>query len=175
MREPTNSQRSYGFGTVLDIPFDAAVERTTEALKNEGFGVLTTIDVAQTLKEKLNVDFERYVILGACNPQLAYRGLQAEHEVGCSQQDHHHAAEERPARPGGPVRPTGRRLGERGSGSVDVVRHAGLLARRPMLPPASRPGGPGASPRADEIPRRARVGEREVPPGVEASDRRRRG
>ena len=82
MREPTNSQRSYGFGTVLDIPFDAAVERTTEALKNEGFGVLTTIDVAQTLKEKLNVDFERYVILGACNPQLAYRGLQAEHEVG---------------------------------------------------------------------------------------------
>lgn len=82
MQTRTISQRSYGFGTTLDIPFEEAAERTTAALKAEGFGVLTTIDVQQTLKEKLDVDFERYVILGACNPQLAYRGLQAEHELG---------------------------------------------------------------------------------------------
>lgn len=82
MQKTTISQRSYSFGTTLDVPFAAAVERTTEALKAEGFGVLTTIDVAQTLKEKLDIDFEPYVILGACNPQLAYRGLAAEHELG---------------------------------------------------------------------------------------------
>ncbi|MDQ3222228.1 MAG: DUF302 domain-containing protein [Gemmatimonadota bacterium] len=75
-------QRSYGFGTTLDVPFAAAVERTTEALRTEGFGVLTTIDVRQTMKEKLDIDFEQYVILGACNPHLAHRGLQAEHELG---------------------------------------------------------------------------------------------
>jgi uncharacterized protein (DUF302 family) len=72
----------YGFGTVLDVPFAEAVARATEALKAEGFGVLTTIDVRQTLREKLDVAFEPYVILGTCNPQLAYRGLQAEHELG---------------------------------------------------------------------------------------------
>jgi uncharacterized protein (DUF302 family) len=78
----TLATRGYGFGTTLDTPFAEAVERTTEALKAEGFGVLTTIDVQRTLKEKLDVDFEPYVILGACNPPLAYRGLQAEHELG---------------------------------------------------------------------------------------------
>lgn len=72
----------YGFGTTLHLPFDQAVERTKDALKAEGFGVLTTIDVQQTLKEKLDVDFERYVILGACNPSLAHRALTAEHELG---------------------------------------------------------------------------------------------
>jgi uncharacterized protein (DUF302 family) len=72
----------YGFGAELDMPLAEAVTRTTEALKAEGFGVLTTIDVQQTLREKLGVDFEPYVILGACNPQLAYRGLLAEHELG---------------------------------------------------------------------------------------------
>lgn len=82
MQKMTIPRQSYGFGTTLDLPFAAAVERTTRALKDEGFGVLTTIDVAQTLKEKLDVEFERYVILGACNPQLAHRGLQAEHELG---------------------------------------------------------------------------------------------
>lgn len=73
---------SYGFGTTLDVPFEEAVARTTEALKAEGFGILTTIDVRQTMQEKLGIDFEPYVILGACNPHLAHRGLQAEHELG---------------------------------------------------------------------------------------------
>ena len=78
----TPATRSYGFGTRLDVPFAEAVARTREALTAEGFGVLSTIDVQQTMQEKLGVDFEPYVILGACNPQLAYRGLQVEHELG---------------------------------------------------------------------------------------------
>ena len=82
MNETTIPQGSYGFGTTLDVPFAEAVELAKEALKAEGFGVLSTIDVEQTLREKLGIDFEPYVILGACNPQLAYRGLQAEHELG---------------------------------------------------------------------------------------------
>jgi uncharacterized protein (DUF302 family) len=81
---PTDAapQARYGFGTTLDAPFDETLERTKAALKSEGFGVLTTIDVRQTLKEKIDVDFERYVILGACNPVLAHRALLAEHELG---------------------------------------------------------------------------------------------
>ena len=66
----------------IDLPYDAAVTRITEALKAQGFGVLTTIDVQQTLKAKLDRDFKKYVILGACNPQLADRALHAEPEVG---------------------------------------------------------------------------------------------
>jgi uncharacterized protein (DUF302 family) len=73
---------TYGFGTKLDLPFDEAVDRTKEALKAEGFGVLTSIDIQSTLREKLGVDFERYVILGACNPGLAHRALTVEHEIG---------------------------------------------------------------------------------------------
>jgi uncharacterized protein (DUF302 family) len=77
-----NTTTSYGFGVTLNVPVDEAIERTTAALKAEGFGVLTTIDVRKTLDEKIGVEFEPYVILGACNPHLAHRALQAEHELG---------------------------------------------------------------------------------------------
>jgi uncharacterized protein (DUF302 family) len=67
---------------VIDLPWEAAVKRTTDALKQEGFGVLTEIDVRRTMKEKIAVDYEPYVILGACNPGLAHRALTAERDLG---------------------------------------------------------------------------------------------
>lgn len=73
---------AYGFGTEIDAPLDAAIDLVTAALKEEGFGILTTIDVRATMREKIGEEFEPYVILGACNPRLAWRALQAEHEVG---------------------------------------------------------------------------------------------
>lgn len=73
---------SYYFSKSLDIPFAEAVEKTTAALKEHGFGVLTTIDVAATLKDKLGVEHEHYVILGACNPKMAHQALQAENKIG---------------------------------------------------------------------------------------------
>ncbi len=73
---------SYHFTKRLQLPFDAAVDRVTEALKQHGFGILTEIDVQQTLKKKLDVDFRPYRILGACNPPLAYQALQAEDKIG---------------------------------------------------------------------------------------------
>lgn len=72
----------YGFRTKLNVPYEAAIEQATTALKEEGFGILTEIDVKATLKKKLDQDFRRYVILGACNPNLAYRALQNELELG---------------------------------------------------------------------------------------------
>jgi len=75
-------ETGYGLRVVLNTGFDQAVERATAALKVEGFGVLTSIDVKATLKQKLDVDFRRYTILGACNPPLAHRGLTAELELG---------------------------------------------------------------------------------------------
>jgi uncharacterized protein (DUF302 family) len=72
----------YGFSKSVNIPFDAAVEKVTAELQKEGFGVLTTIDVQETLKKKLNVDFKKYKILGACNPPFAHKALQAEEEIG---------------------------------------------------------------------------------------------
>lgn len=72
----------YGFRTTLNVPYKEAIERTTAALKEEGFGVLTEIDVQATLKKKLDADFRRYIILGACNPKLAYQALQNELEIG---------------------------------------------------------------------------------------------
>lgn len=73
----------YGFETTLaGVSYDDALRRVTDALKDEGFGVLTEIDVSATLKKKLDVDFRRYMILGACNPALAYRALAAEPHIG---------------------------------------------------------------------------------------------
>lgn len=72
----------YGFDRSFDMPYEEAIERVTTALKSEGFGVLTEIDVKATLKEKVGVDFRRYVILGACNPALAHKALSAEREIG---------------------------------------------------------------------------------------------
>ncbi|HET9718558.1 MAG TPA: DUF302 domain-containing protein [Solirubrobacteraceae bacterium] len=73
---------SYSLSTATTLGFDAAVERVREELKAEGFGVLSEIDVQATLKQKLDVDRDRYVILGACNPSLAHHALEAEPELG---------------------------------------------------------------------------------------------
>lgn len=72
----------YGFGVDMPVAYDQAIPLVVEALKAEGFGVLTEIDVKATMKKKLDVDVQPYVILGACNPKLAYQGLQAEPELG---------------------------------------------------------------------------------------------
>ena len=73
---------TYYFSKTLPAGFDEAVRRTTEALQREGFGVITEIDVKQTLKVKIGVDFRNYRILGACNPKLAYEALQLEDKIG---------------------------------------------------------------------------------------------
>lgn len=72
----------YGFSKITNYNFELAVEKVTEELKREGFGVLTSIDVKETLKKKINVDFKNYTILGACNPSLAHKALQVEEELG---------------------------------------------------------------------------------------------
>lgn len=71
-----------GITVRLNVPFEEAVERTRAALKEQGFGVLTTIDVQGTLREKLGEQMERYLILGACNPQLAHRALGVDRRIG---------------------------------------------------------------------------------------------
>jgi len=72
----------YGFSIDLNLPLDRAIEAVREALKSEGFGVLTEIDVRTTLKEKIGADFQPYVILGACNPSLAFTALQDDIDIG---------------------------------------------------------------------------------------------
>jgi uncharacterized protein (DUF302 family) len=72
----------YGISTTVRLSYDQALERTREALGKEGFGVLTEIDVRATLKKKLDADFRRYIILGACNPPLAHKALSAELDIG---------------------------------------------------------------------------------------------
>lgn len=72
----------YSFNKILEMSFNDAVNRVTDELKKEGFGVLTDIDVQMTLKQKLDVDFRKYRILGACNPQFAYKALKVESRIG---------------------------------------------------------------------------------------------
>jgi uncharacterized protein (DUF302 family) len=73
---------SYYLGRMLSLSFDAAVARTMDALKKEGFGVISDIDIKETLKKKIGVDYPSYRILGACNPALAYEALKLENKVG---------------------------------------------------------------------------------------------
>ena len=72
----------YYFSKTLETSFEEAIQKTTEALKTEGFGVISEINIHEKLKEKLNVDFRKYKILGACNPPSAYKALQAEDKIG---------------------------------------------------------------------------------------------
>ncbi|NWG29700.1 MAG: DUF302 domain-containing protein [Ignavibacteriaceae bacterium] len=72
----------YGFSKTVDMPYEQTIEKVTAELKKEGFGVLTFIDVKETLKQKINVDFKKYAILGACNPPIAHKALMAEEELG---------------------------------------------------------------------------------------------
>lgn len=78
----TDAVRQYAYQVELALPYEQAVEMVTAALKAEGFGVLTEIDVKATLKQKLDVDFRKYVILGACNPPLAHKALSIERNIG---------------------------------------------------------------------------------------------
>lgn len=73
---------NYSYSTTSDRSFDETITYVTEKLKDEGFGVLTEIDVKETLKKKLDIDFKKYRILGACNPEFAYKALQAEDKIG---------------------------------------------------------------------------------------------
>lgn len=73
---------SYYISKTVGVPFDQAIQKTTEALKSEGFGVLADLDIQATLKEKLGVEFRKYRILGACNPNYAYQALSAEEQIG---------------------------------------------------------------------------------------------
>ena len=77
-----NTNDDYAYRTELPITFEQAVDRVTSALQTEGFGVLTEIDVKATLKKKLNAEFRKYSILGACNPPLAHQALQSETDIG---------------------------------------------------------------------------------------------
>jgi uncharacterized protein (DUF302 family) len=72
----------YHISKIVNLSYDEAVARATEELANEGFGILTEIDVRATLKKKLDADFRNYIILGACNPPFAYKALQAENKIG---------------------------------------------------------------------------------------------
>ena len=73
---------SYGTSKTVSLTYEKAIERVSEELKKEGFGVLTSIDIKETLKKKIDVDFQKYIILGACNPPFAHKALMAEEQIG---------------------------------------------------------------------------------------------
>lgn len=73
---------NYGISKTVNMEYQEAIEKVTERLQEQGFGILTTIDVKETLKKKLDIDFPRYIILGACNPTFAHKALEAEIEIG---------------------------------------------------------------------------------------------
>jgi uncharacterized protein (DUF302 family) len=73
---------NYGFTKELDIPYETVIEQAREALKKEGFGILTEIDIKEKMKEKLGIDMGKYIILGACNPPSAYKAILAEENIG---------------------------------------------------------------------------------------------
>jgi hypothetical protein len=127
---------TYYFSKTLDAGFDDAVARTTEALKRQGFGIITEIDVKETLSKKLGVDFRNYKILGACNPALAYEALKAEDKVG------HYA----PLQRGGAG--NGRRQG-RGGRDRSCGLHGG---DRQSEPRAAREHGEGEAEECGERP-----------------------
>ena len=76
------SEHNYGYSKTLTEPYDKAITKVTEGLKKEGFGILTEINIKDTLKKKLDVDFRNYIILGACNPKLAHQALSREMDLG---------------------------------------------------------------------------------------------
>ena len=76
------SVNSYGMSTTVNMTYEEAIEKVTAALKEQGFGILTEIDLQATMKKKLDADIDKYIILGACNPNLAYQALQEEQEIG---------------------------------------------------------------------------------------------
>jgi uncharacterized protein (DUF302 family) len=82
MKEESTLSSKYSFGKTVELRYEQAIERVTEELAKEGFGVLTEIDVAATLKKKLGREMPPYMILGACNPQFAHRALEAEPQIG---------------------------------------------------------------------------------------------
>ena len=82
MSPTSQANGRYGMGKSVPLAYEQAVARTRAALQQEGFGILTEIDVKAPLRKKLDVDFRKYVILGACNPSLAYQGFQAEPDIG---------------------------------------------------------------------------------------------
>jgi uncharacterized protein (DUF302 family) len=84
MRDETiaRTETEYGFSKKVNLSYEQALEKVTDELKKEGFGVLTSIDVKETLKKKIDKDFKKYMILGACNPSMAFKALNAEEELG---------------------------------------------------------------------------------------------
>ena len=114
---------TYGIGTTVNLKFQDAVDRVRQALAAEGFGILCDIDVTATFKKKLDIEFQPYVILGACNPSLAYRALSAEPDLGL-------------LLPCNVIVRAGQRLGETVIAAMDPVAALGLTGNSTIRPVA---------------------------------------